>query len=174
MLFLASFYPSKRVPVGNKMSPRPSLIPDAAEVQQFLVSSPETIERDTESSSNHNLEKNEPNKTANRASSCRVCLKSFKPDDFSKTCYECKFRVCEDCASYSKVDSAEDLVSSNCNAAGMLIKVKKSRLIRRILGDVVYVEEKCLRVFASRKTRQIQTWTCQCSKLCKEGTRTQN
>jgi hypothetical protein len=105
------FYPHI---VGSKMSPRPSLIPDAAEVHHFHVSSSETIEKETESSSHQNLEKNEPNKTANRASSCRVCLKSFKPDDFSKTCFECKFRVCEDCASYSKVDSAEDLVSFYC------------------------------------------------------------
>lgn len=108
IIFHLRFFPPV---VGSKMSPRPSLIPDAAEVQHFQVSCSEIIEKETESSSNQSMEKNEPNKTANRASSCRVCLKSFKPDDFSKTCFECKFRVCEDCASYSKVDSAEDLVS---------------------------------------------------------------
>jgi len=58
------------------------------------------------------VDKNEAGKPPNRASSCRVCLKSFKPDDFSKTCFECKYRVCEDCASYSKQDSSEDLVST--------------------------------------------------------------
>lgn len=89
------------------MSPRPSLVPDVTEVH---FQAHEHTEKDSDHSSNQNIEKNEPNKTANRASSCRVCLKSFKPDDFSKTCYECKYRVCEDCASYSKVDSAEDLV----------------------------------------------------------------
>lgn len=94
---------------GSKMSPRPSLVPDVAEVQHLQAH--ENTEKDSDHSSNQNTEKNEPNKTANRASSCRVCLKSFKPDDFSKTCFECKYRVCEDCASYSKVDSAEDLVS---------------------------------------------------------------
>lgn len=93
------------------MSPRPSLIPDMADFQHSQQQSPPEIpEKDPESSSSLN-EKNEPKTTANRASSCRVCLKSFKPDDFSKTCFECKYRVCEDCASYSKVDSAEDLVS---------------------------------------------------------------
>lgn len=93
------------------MSPRPSLVPDMAEFHQSQQHSPAEIpEKDPESSSSLN-EKNEPKTTANRASSCRVCLKSFKPDDFSKTCFECKYRVCEDCASYSKVDSAEDLVS---------------------------------------------------------------
>lgn len=94
------------------MSPRPSLIPDLSELQTMQALSPEHPEPETTTSSpNQNHEKNEPKTTANRASSCRVCLKSFKPDDFSKTCFECKYRVCEDCASYSKVDSAEDLVS---------------------------------------------------------------
>lgn len=55
-------------------------------------------------------QKVEPGKPPSRAGACRVCLKSFKPDDFSKTCFECKQRVCEDCASYSKMDSSEDLV----------------------------------------------------------------
>lgn len=55
----------------NKMSPspRPSLIPDAAmETQQFQPSP--DIEKESEAS---NQEKNEPNKSANRAreSSCR-------------------------------------------------------------------------------------------------------
>lgn len=92
------------------MSPRPSLVPDNTDIQQHFQAPPEPVEKDPESSPSQNPEKNEPNKTANRASSCRVCLKSFKPDDFSKTCFECKYRVCEDCASYSKMDSSEDLV----------------------------------------------------------------
>lgn len=99
---------------GSKMSPRPSLIPDLSELQSMQALSPEHTEPEsTTTTPNQNHERNEPKTTANRASSCRVCLKSFKPDDFSKTCFECKYRVCEDCASYSKVDSAEDLVSYN-------------------------------------------------------------
>lgn len=40
-----------------------------------------------------------------RAGACRVCLKSFKPDDYSKTCIECEQRVCEDCAtSYAEFE----------------------------------------------------------------------
>lgn len=63
----------------NKMSPRPSLIPDMQQdMQQFQPHIPENIEKDSDPTTNQNLEKNEPNKTANRASSCRVCLKSFK------------------------------------------------------------------------------------------------
>lgn len=90
------------------MSPRPSLIPDATETQPLTVQS-DALE--SEPSSSSLFEKNESNKTPNRAASCRVCLKSFKKDDFYKTCFECKYRVCDDCASYSKMDSAEDLVN---------------------------------------------------------------
>lgn len=96
------------------MSPnqRPSIIPDAHTIETLhhvqsssILDTRTTTEKEPESTTSLNNEKNEPNKTANRAreSSCRVCLKSFKPDDFSKTCYECKYRVCEDCASYSKM-----------------------------------------------------------------------
>lgn len=93
------------------MSPRPSLIPDATESQQIQsLQQSEALEKESETSSSSLFEKNETNKTPNRAASCRVCLKSFKKDDFYKTCFECKYRVCDDCASYSKVDSAEDLV----------------------------------------------------------------
>lgn len=42
---------------------------------------------------------------------CRVCLKSFKPEDFSRQCYECQQKVCEDCASYSTTADSEDAVS---------------------------------------------------------------
>lgn len=49
-------------------------------------------------------------KPPSRTGACRVCLKSFKPDDYSKTCFECQQRVCEDCASYSKLDENEDAV----------------------------------------------------------------
>lgn len=92
------------------MSPRPSLIPDTVESLSVQPCSTEGLEKENESVSNISSEKNEA-KTTNRAGSCRVCLKSFKAEDFSKTCFECKYRVCEDCASYSKIDSSEDLVS---------------------------------------------------------------
>lgn len=93
------------------MSPRPSLIPDSVESSTLQQNNAtEGLERDNESGSNMSSEKNEGKTTTNRAGSCRVCLKSFKAEDFSKTCFECKYRVCEDCASYSKIDSSEDLV----------------------------------------------------------------
>lgn len=46
-----------------------------------------------------------------RAGTCRVCLKSFKPEEFFKMCSECQQKVCEDCASYSKLDENQDEVS---------------------------------------------------------------
>ena len=57
----------------------------------------------------------EPGRPPTRIGACRVCLKSFKPDDYSKTCFECKQRVCEDCASYSKMDDSEDLNTWRCS-----------------------------------------------------------
>lgn len=47
-------------------------------------------------------------KPVSRHGACRVCLKSFKQDEFSKTCGECQQKVCEDCASYSKPDEDQD------------------------------------------------------------------
>jgi hypothetical protein len=55
--------------------------------------------------------KSDPAKPPCRTGACRVCLKSFKPNDFSRTCFECQQKVCEDCASYSKLDENQDEVS---------------------------------------------------------------
>lgn len=57
--------------------------------------------------------KPEPGKP--RSGACRVCLKAFKTDDFSKTCTECTQRVCEDCASYSKTSEDEGEMSWKCS-----------------------------------------------------------
>ncbi|KNC23189.1 hypothetical protein FF38_10255 [Lucilia cuprina] len=115
----------------NKMSPRPSLIPtdtdatygnyqqqqDAAANQNNNNNNntTSTITSATSGSissgggtSNSSKQNTEPGR---RAGACRVCLKSFKPDDFHKTCFECQQRVCEDCASYSKLEENEDAVS---------------------------------------------------------------
>ncbi|XP_044009202.1 regulating synaptic membrane exocytosis protein 1 isoform X2 [Aphidius gifuensis] len=54
-------------------------------------------------------------KPVNRADSCRVCRKSFRPDDFSRTCYECQFKVCEDCASYSETKNDDDPSTWSCS-----------------------------------------------------------
>jgi len=46
-----------------------------------------------------------------RSGACRVCLKSFKTDDFFRICCECTQKVCEDCASYSKNEEGLEDVS---------------------------------------------------------------
>lgn len=84
----------------NKMSPRPSLIPDTESSGQSeptvgLLQSSRTSEAP---------------KPVGRSGSCRICLKAFKPNEFSKTCVECDQKVCEDCASYSKLDECEFMV----------------------------------------------------------------
>lgn len=84
------------------MSPRPSLVPDATETPQDDPYKDASASEKTAS---------EGNKFNTRSGSCRICLKSFKPNDFKKTCVECDQKVCEDCASYSKLQDSEDSVS---------------------------------------------------------------
>lgn len=105
----------------NKISPRPSLVPDSADNPTQNAHINEQAAMPQESQVTKVAPKNEPGKPPNRAGACRVCLKSFKPEDFSKTCFECKYRVCEDCASYSKVDSSEDLVTNYLIVCQMLL-----------------------------------------------------
>uniref|UniRef100_A0A1A9WD29 FYVE-type zinc finger domain-containing protein n=1 Tax=Glossina brevipalpis TaxID=37001 RepID=A0A1A9WD29_9MUSC len=99
------------------MSPRPSLIPtDADSTYSGYHTQQQSQQQDA--STNQNYNNNNSNGTTNagktqnepgrRAGACRVCLKSFKPDDYHKTCFECQQRVCEDCASYSKLEENED------------------------------------------------------------------
>ncbi|XP_062561449.1 regulating synaptic membrane exocytosis protein 1 isoform X2 [Armigeres subalbatus] len=89
----------------NKMSPRPSLIPDTESSGQSeptvgLLQSSRTSEAP---------------KPVGRSGSCRICLKAFKPNEFSKTCVECDQKVCEDCASYSKLDECEFMETWRCS-----------------------------------------------------------
>ncbi|XP_055376753.1 uncharacterized protein LOC129608970 isoform X2 [Condylostylus longicornis] len=105
----------------NKMSPRPSLVPTEASD----ISSQYSNESSQPSNNNNNINNNSTTSSTTtignkqepgrRAGACRVCLKSFKPDDYSKTCFECQQRVCEDCASYSKLDENEDVNMWRCS-----------------------------------------------------------
>ncbi|XP_059468739.1 regulating synaptic membrane exocytosis protein 1-like isoform X2 [Neocloeon triangulifer] len=92
----------------TKLSPtRQSMTPDAAAVAALAMAAPNL------NSSISQLEllkteqtKNQQNKLEQlgrpRSGACRVCLKSFKTEDFFRICCECTQKVCEDCASYSK------------------------------------------------------------------------
>nr|XP_012223186.1 PREDICTED: uncharacterized protein LOC105672674 isoform X2 [Linepithema humile] len=46
---------------------------------------------------------------------CRVCRKSFCPEEVSRTCCECQHKVCEDCASYSTTTNSDDPSSWRCS-----------------------------------------------------------
>ncbi|RZC36474.1 hypothetical protein BDFB_003769, partial [Asbolus verrucosus] len=92
------------------MSPRPSLIPDIEPPAPVEEKPPITTAPPTPP-----VAKPEPGKPPSRAGACRVCLKAFKPDDFSRTCAECTQRVCEDCASYSKLAEDEDPANWTCS-----------------------------------------------------------
>ncbi|KFB51913.1 AGAP003604-PA-like protein [Anopheles sinensis] len=95
----------------NKMSPRPSLVPDATEPPPHAAG--DDPYKDAGGSERGACDTN--NKFNTRSGSCRICLKSFKPNDFKKTCVECDQKVCEDCASYSKLQEAEDLGLWRCS-----------------------------------------------------------
>uniref|UniRef100_A0A1B0G406 PDZ domain-containing protein n=1 Tax=Glossina morsitans morsitans TaxID=37546 RepID=A0A1B0G406_GLOMM len=107
----------------NKMSPRPSLIPTDTDSTYSGYQQQQPQQQDT--STNQNYNNNNSNGTTNagktqnepgrRVGACRVCLKSFKPDDYHKTCFECQQRVCEDCASYSKLEENEDASMWRCS-----------------------------------------------------------
>ncbi|EDX08976.1 GD13376 [Drosophila simulans] len=118
----------------NKMSPRPSLVPTDADTSGSYGSpsyQSQQQQQDYGSSLNNNNNNSTGGGTATaggggggaaakqepgrRAGACRVCLKSFKPDDYHKTCFECQQRVCEDCASYSKLDEHEDATMWRCS-----------------------------------------------------------
>ncbi|XP_018795350.1 PREDICTED: regulating synaptic membrane exocytosis protein 1 [Bactrocera latifrons] len=107
----------------NKMSPRPSLAPteDGSYGGAYQQQTQDTYAANQNNNNNNNTtggstagnsSKNEPGR---RAGACRVCLKSFKPDDYHKTCFECQQRVCEDCASYSKLEENEDANMWRCS-----------------------------------------------------------
>lgn len=99
----------------TRVSPRPSMTVDSEAVHMIDTFSQQHQSQSNQSNqvsnSNSSQQKPEPGKAPSRDGACRVCLKSFKPDDFRKICAECQHKVCEDCASYSKLDDSEDAVS---------------------------------------------------------------
>ncbi|XP_043252701.1 regulating synaptic membrane exocytosis protein 2 [Colletes gigas] len=46
---------------------------------------------------------------------CRVCRKSFAPEESSRICCECQHKVCEDCACYSTTTNSDDPSSWRCS-----------------------------------------------------------
>ncbi|XP_058058241.1 uncharacterized protein LOC131209242 [Anopheles bellator] len=89
----------------NKMSPRPSLVPDTSD-SAHTADDPYKDGAAADKAAGGGGDGS--NKFNTRSGSCRICLKSFKPNDFKKTCVECDQKVCEDCASYSKLQDSDD------------------------------------------------------------------
>nr|CAI5827015.1 unnamed protein product [Callosobruchus analis] len=94
--------------VTNKMSPRPSIVPlDSGDSPTSdAVTGTATVAPKAEA----------PPKDPPRGN-CRVCLKAFRGHqlDQARSCAECSQRVCEDCASYSKMDNGEDTSNWTCS-----------------------------------------------------------
>ncbi|CAG9833856.1 unnamed protein product [Diabrotica balteata] len=107
----------------TKMAPRPSLIPDVHEITPPNEDKP-SIEAQPAPPTPALANKTEPGKPPSRAGACRVCLKAFKQDDFSRTCAECTQRVCEDCASYSKLKENEDPDDWTCSVCRRKLQSK--------------------------------------------------
>ncbi|XP_063222344.1 regulating synaptic membrane exocytosis protein 2 [Bacillus rossius redtenbacheri] len=89
-------------------------------------------------------QKTEAGKPPCRTGTCRVCLKSFKPNDFFRTCFECQQKVCEDCASYSKIEASEDETSWRCSICRRKLQSRTQPIVSQestdILLDVPVVE----------------------------------
>ncbi|XP_066589464.1 regulating synaptic membrane exocytosis protein 1 isoform X2 [Prorops nasuta] len=54
-------------------------------------------------------------KSASSGDECRICRKSFGPEEVSRICCECQHKVCEDCASYSTTTNSDDPSSWQCS-----------------------------------------------------------
>ncbi|CAH2020444.1 unnamed protein product [Acanthoscelides obtectus] len=88
------------------MSPRPSIVPlDTGDSPTSDIGAGTTV-----------TQPEAPPKEPARGN-CRVCLKAFRGHqlDQARSCAECSQRVCEDCASYSKMDDGEDTRNWTCS-----------------------------------------------------------
>lgn len=158
------------------MSPRPSMVPESEQAnmasdfaQQQHQQHAQQLQQQLAKQQAAAAAAAEPGKPPSRAGACRVCLKSFKPDDYSRTCYECQQRVCEDCASYSKLDESEDAVrrtggmASHCNSIRDVINSILTillSLVDRPHGGVACAAGRWPLASAYRKTRPIRCSTC--------------
>lgn len=155
------------------MSPRPSLIPTSEESSTYTGDSLYKSSMQQEQSShtqpqqqsngnkdnNNKANKSEPAKR-NRALACRVCLKGFKPDDFQKICFECHQKVCEDCASYSKLEENEDEVRTLFLWL-YLFQFYNKLFLPRVCGSAVFAGANCHLGYVYHRTPPNHCWMCQ-------------
>ncbi|XP_011141417.2 regulating synaptic membrane exocytosis protein 2 isoform X3 [Harpegnathos saltator] len=66
---------------------------------------------------------------------CRVCRKSFAPEEVSRTCCECLHKVCEDCASYSTTTNSDDPSSWRCSVCRRKIASRDQPIVTQESTD---------------------------------------
>ncbi|XP_026827027.1 regulating synaptic membrane exocytosis protein 1 isoform X2 [Ooceraea biroi] len=66
---------------------------------------------------------------------CRVCRKSFGPEEVSRTCCECQHKVCEDCASYSTTTNSDDPSSWRCSVCRRKIASRDQPIVTQESTD---------------------------------------
>nr|XP_012147152.1 PREDICTED: regulating synaptic membrane exocytosis protein 1 [Megachile rotundata] len=66
---------------------------------------------------------------------CRVCRKSFAPDETSRTCCECQHKVCEDCACYSTTTNSDDPSSWRCSVCRRKIASRDQPIVTQESTD---------------------------------------
>ncbi|XP_020291700.1 regulating synaptic membrane exocytosis protein 1 isoform X3 [Pseudomyrmex gracilis] len=84
------------------------------------------------------IESLKPKETGGKQSSgeeCRVCRKSFGPEEVSRTCCECQHKVCEDCASYSTTTNSDDPSSWRCSVCRRKIASRDQPIVTQESTD---------------------------------------
>ncbi|XP_050429607.1 regulating synaptic membrane exocytosis protein 1 isoform X2 [Adelges cooleyi] len=109
---------SRQSPAESSPTPSPASPPEDTSIKQ----PPATSKPDTSK------------QPACRSGGCRVCLKSFKEGDYSRVCFGCKFKVCEDCAtSYTKIDENQDENTWCCSICRR--KQQSSSILQPVLAQ---------------------------------------
>ncbi|XP_032672413.1 regulating synaptic membrane exocytosis protein 1 isoform X2 [Odontomachus brunneus] len=87
-----------------------------------------------ESSAIETLKSKSEGKTSS-GDDCRVCRKSFAPEEVSRTCCECQHKVCEDCASYSTTTNSDDPSSWRCSVCRRKIASRDQPIVTQESTD---------------------------------------
>ncbi|EFN68980.1 hypothetical protein EAG_07591 [Camponotus floridanus] len=79
--------------------------------------------------------KSEASAKTSSGDDCRVCRKSFGPEEVSRTCCECQHKVCEDCASYSTTTNSDDPSSWRCSVCRRKIASRDQPIVTQESTD---------------------------------------
>ncbi|XP_047349720.1 regulating synaptic membrane exocytosis protein 1 isoform X4 [Vespa velutina] len=81
------------------------------------------------------IKKPETGSKTSSGEECRVCRKSFGPEEASRTCCECLQKVCEDCASYSTTTNSDDQSSWRCSVCRRKIASRDQPIVTQESTD---------------------------------------